>query len=229
MPFVLGVDGCPAGWLAVAVEYQDDIINEDLHLCASFGEVLELRPRPQAVAVDIPIGLLEEVREGGRECDRALRQILGSPRSSSVFSPPVRPALACATFEEGRRWSLNRQSFAILSRAREVDTIMTPALQDVVREVHPELCFFVLDGLKPMEERKKSAPGVEERKRLLQRHFHQLDQSLSAFPRSKVGTDDVLDAYAAAWTALRMFRGEAGRVPDDPPLDAKGLRMEVWY
>ena len=124
---------------------------------------------------------------------------------------------------------MNQQSFAILSRAREVDTIMTPALQDVVREVHPELCFFVLDGLKPMAERKKSAPGVEERKRLLQRHFHQLDQSLSVFPRSKVGTDDVLDAYAAAWTALRMFRGEAGRVPDDPPLDAKGLRMEVWY
>lgn len=229
MAFVLGVDGCPAGWLAVAVELHDGIVSEEMHLCGSFLEVLGLVPRPQAVAVDIPIGLLEEVREGGRDCDRTLRQILGSPRSSSVFSPPVRPALSCATFEKGRHWALNRQSFSIIPRVRELDGIMTPALQDVVREVHPELCFFLLDGLRAMEERKKSAPGLEERKKLLARHFFQVDRALSALPRAKARADDVLDAYAAAWTAARIYRCEAGRIPDDPPLDAKGLRMEVWY
>jgi predicted RNase H-like nuclease len=38
---------------------------------------------------------------------------------------------------------------------------------------------------------------------------------------------DFLDACACAWTAARIVRGEATRFPDAPPLDAKGLRMEI--
>jgi predicted RNase H-like nuclease len=47
---------------------------------------------------------------------------------------------------------------------------------------------------------------------------------------SRVGFDDVLDACALAIIAARRWRGLARRLPArDPPRDAKGLRMEIWF
>lgn len=40
----------------------------------------------QIIAVDVPIGLPDVTRPGGRTCDRLARRLLG-PRSASVFSP----------------------------------------------------------------------------------------------------------------------------------------------
>lgn len=42
-------------------------------------------------------------------------------------------------------------------------------------------------------------------------------------------SDDILDAYAAAWTALRIAENGAKRIPEHSSIDAKGLRMEMWY
>jgi predicted RNase H-like nuclease len=39
------------------------------------------------------------------------------------------------------------------------------------------------------------------------------------------GADDVLDAFAGAWTARRLARGCAERVGGE--VDTRGLRMEV--
>ena len=39
--------------------------------------------------------------------------------------------------------------------------------------------------------------------------------------------DDVLDAVAAAWTALRVWYGTGVRMPERPALDARGLAMEI--
>src|SRR3712207_8341005 len=41
------------------------------------------------------------------------------------------------------------------------------------------------------------------------------------FRSSQVGSDDVLDAYAAAWTALRIAENAARRIPARPPIDVK--------
>ena len=42
--------------------------------------------------------------------------------------------------------------------------------------------------------------------------------------------DDVIDALMLADVARRIHRHEAHRVPvGDPPLDAHGLRMEIWF
>jgi predicted RNase H-like nuclease len=48
------------------------------------------------------------------------------------------------------------------------------------------------------------------------------------FRASQAGDDDLLDACAVAWTARRILRGEARRFPDEPMLDPRGLRMEIW-
>ncbi len=43
------------------------------------------------------------------------------------------------------------------------------------------------------------------------------------------GTNDILDAFAALWTAERILRGQAQTLPDAVVRDEVGLRMEIVY
>jgi predicted RNase H-like nuclease len=215
--------------MVVLVTFFEDVVEEQHHLCERFEDLFHLDTPPSFVAVDVPMGLLDEPSEGGRECDRTARKVLGRPRSSSVFSPPARSSFHCASFDEARQHGLNRQSFAILPKIRELDDIITPELQVRIREVHPEVTFFVMAGLAPAVEGKKKMAGREERARLLEEYFFQVPEGLSKFPSRKAAPDDIIDAYACVWTAMRIFRGEAGCLPDDPPLDSRGLQMGIWY
>ena len=43
------------------------------------------------------------------------------------------------------------------------------------------------------------------------------------------GTDDVLDAAAAAWSATRIARGEAVSLPARPVRGPDGLVAAIWY
>ncbi len=227
---IAGVDGCRAGWFVVLSEVGRGTGREEQGICTSFREVLDLKPKPTIIAVDIPIGLLEEPSAGGRECDKEARLLLGTPRRSSVFTPPTRAALASATYGEAQGFGagMSRQAFGILPKIREVDQLMTPEAQETVREIHPELCFYGLTG-HPMRHNKRLTEGKAERLGALQGRFSGIERALGVFPRFQVGSDDVLDAYAAAWTAQRIADNAAKRIPSRPPIDAKGLRMEMWY
>ena len=52
-------------------------------------------------------------------------------------------------------------------------------------------------------------------------------ESAAAELSGSAGLDDLLDAVAAAWSAQRVAEGSAQRLPDTPPTDARGLRMEI--
>ena len=226
-----GVDGCPAGWCVVylAPQTQEPVIR----LCPDFDAVLTLRPRPNLIAIDIPIGLLDRRQVGGRECDRLARRRLPG-RASSVFSPPVRGLLGATRYSQVRGHGLSIQAFGIMTKIREVDRLMSPGLQERVYEAHPELAFRSLAGA-PMRHNKKTPAGREERLRALERlaSFRTvralLDTLAARYRRSQVGLDDCLDACVLAWLAGRIGTGAAQRLPAQPPLDAKGLRMEIWY
>ena len=226
-----GVDGCPAGWCVVyrAAQTQEPVIR----LCPDFDAVLTLRPRPNLIAIDIPIGLLDRRQVGGRECDRLARRRLPG-RASSVFSPPVRGLLGATRYGQVRSHGLSIQAFGIMAKIREVDRLMSPGLQERVYEAHPELAFRSLAGA-PMRHNKKTPAGREERLRALERlaSFRTvralLDTVATRYRRSQVGLDDCLDACVLAWLAGRIGAGTAQRLPAQPPLDAKGLRMEIWY
>jgi predicted RNase H-like nuclease len=150
-----GVDGCPAGWI-VALSPQHGGPHR-LHICPTFREVLALVGDSGIVVADIPIGLLYSRQAGGRQVDRDARKMLG-PRRSSVFSPPTRPALRCRQWATARKCGLNRQSFAIMPKIREVDQLMTPALQRRVIESHPRSSVSTLgrftDGAQQEAERR---------------------------------------------------------------------------
>lgn len=225
MVWVAGVDGCRAGWVVVLVEKRPAGVQSPLiRVCKRFDEVLALSPEPLVIAIDIPIGLLEAPQRGGRDCDRQARQLLG-PRQSSVFSPPARNQLNATT-------GLSQQTLGILPKIVEVDRLMTTALQNTVHESHPELAFRSLTG-QPMKFNKKSITGRAARLKSLGSLFPGINRYLAKcvkdFPRRAVAPDDLLDASALAWTALRIAEKKAQRVPAHPQVDSKGLRMEIWY
>jgi predicted RNase H-like nuclease len=84
-----------------------------------------------------------------------------------------------------------------------------------------------MNGRRPMDHYKKTGPGEAERLALLSEAF--ADDLSAIHSPIGAGRDDLVDACAAAWTAARFARGEAGRLPEDPPLDSRGLRMEMVY
>ena len=89
MTWLAGVDGCPAGWVVALARPDGDDVR--IAVVPRFANVFA-DPRPDIVAVDIPIGLPERSQYGGRAAENAVRPLLGA-RQSSVFSVPSRAAL----------------------------------------------------------------------------------------------------------------------------------------
>jgi predicted RNase H-like nuclease len=205
--------------------------------------LLELEEEPAVVGVDMVIGLPEAAEPGGRACDRQARQLLGRPRSSSVFSPPARAVLEAEDYDEAQR--LNRasgprapgltiQAFHLIPKMRALDEAMTPERQRRVREVHPELAFYAMNGDAPVSESKHTEAGRQQRADLLAAHgFSDAADAAAHLAGGSLGADDVLDAHAVCWTARRILAGTAQRVPDvardeEVPANEQGLRMEIW-
>ena len=44
-----------------------------------------------------------------------------------------------------------------------------------------------------------------------------------------VAPDDVLDAAVAAWSALRIAKGDAKTLPSEPEIDERGRAVTIWY
>jgi len=236
MIWVAGADGCRGGWTIVWRRVGTDEI--DVEVVGRAAEVL-LHPDRFAsrLGIDIPIGLLDAAARGGREADRRARKLLGPKRGTSVFPAPVRGVLSAGSFPEACARSrassesaigITKQTYALVEKIREVDEMMSPARQDRIVEVHPELSFFELNEQVPVVAPKRSAEGLAQRVGLLERRWHRdagavVDRSAS----SDAARDDIVDAMAACWTAERVLAGKAVRVPDDPPRDARGLRMEI--
>lgn len=227
----MGVDGCAGGWIAA---WRCDARGEPgYRRVARLEELLVDGPTPRVMAVDVPIGLL---RRGARQCDGQARRLLGV-RRSSVFTPPLRPMLQAASRRaasrvrhrlEGKRVSI--QAWAIVPKIREVDRLLRGhrAWREIVREAHPELCFFFLNGGRPMPEPKKTAGGQAERvARLGTWCGAAAARALDERPKLGCQADDIVDALVLLWTAERIARGEAVTLPARPPRDACGLRMEM--
>lgn len=226
--FVAGVDGCRAGWVLFKVE---------LPSLATSVEVVELpsllRSRPSDLAclgIDIPIGLLD----GPRACDKAARKLLGQPRGSSVFAAPCRESLAATNHATANATNLritgrglSQQAWGIAAKIKQVDDTIAPTCQQWAFEVHPEVCFWALNGQRPMAHNKKTEDGVNERLNRLRTVFPEIEPHWRNRPPG-VGSDDLLDAAAAAWTAVRIHRGEGRRVCE-PEHDGKGLEVAIWY
>ncbi len=237
--YVAGVDGCKDGWLVILLELEDDrrIAGENWYVIPDFHGLLELSEAPRFLGVDIPIGLPNAAIPGGRSCDQQARQRLGHKRGTSVFSAPARRVLRARNYQEAVK--LNRESsrhgvgitlqvYNLLPKLREVHEVMTPELQARIREVHPEVSFSAMNG-GPVRESKHSPQGKALRLKLLDDTFGRVEDALAEATSASVSQEDVIDAYAVAWSAWRMACGKARHIPEHLQIDPCGLRMGIWF
>jgi predicted RNase H-like nuclease len=220
VPAVLGVDGCPGGWVGALVDGPT--------LTWHSGPFAALLALPaQVVAVDIPIGL----PAGGkrRRADLEARTALG-PQRSSVFLTPPRVVLDAPTQAEATLLSraagsvgVSIQTFYLLGKVAEVDALLRadPAAAGRTVEAHPEVSLRRLGGrvLPP----KRTLEGGRARLDVLRTWLPDLE--LPARLPGRAQPDDCLDAVACAWTAARWLRGEAEVLGDE--VDALGVPMRI--
>lgn len=228
---IQGADGCSAGWVVIGKDTATGALS--WRLCANAAALLQRRPFAQVTAIDIPIGLPDS---GPRACDQAARRVLSPLRHSSVFSAPIRPVLAAASYAHACRLrfkieakKISQQAWNIVPKIKDVDTVLQadPRLQRRVREVHPEVSFARLAG-GPLAHSKKTAAGQAERLALLRPFFGRyVDLALADRRELRAQVDDVLDAFVVLWTAERIASGQAERLPPHPETDRMGLRMEI--
>ncbi len=234
---VAGVDGCKGGWFVVLWDAESGSMNG--RVAPDFAGVLEFADSASAIGVDMPIGLLDHALPGGRLCDVYARTLLHPTRMSCVFSPPVRGTLEAGSYAEalavnrnssGHICGFSKQCFGILPKIREIDQLLSPRLQETVREVHPEISFRTMNQGVTLALPKRTPGGRAARLELLVRNgFAPLIAQLFATRVEDAEPDDILDACAACWTARRIAEGAAIRIPPEPHTDARGLRMEMWY
>ena len=175
---IAGVDGCKAGWVA-AIRRPGQAVS--IEISRRFEELVDALPDDAVIAVDMPIGLPDYTRKGGRGPEMAVRPLLGA-RQSSVFSIPSRSAVYAETdaftsldawYEAHRRASIvaratsdppraiSIQAFGIFSKIREIDGLLRerPDLRGRVHESHPEVAFWRLNGERAMSLPRKSGAG----------------------------------------------------------------------
>ena len=113
--------------------------------------------------IDIPIGLRDSGAQP-RWCEHEARKCLGK-RRSSVFTPPVRSSLSFDSYAAASNNNLGRsgkklskQAWGIMPKIAEVDAFLESefAACGVLRESHPEVLFYKLNGNQPMAYAKKN-------------------------------------------------------------------------
>lgn len=233
----IGVDGCRAGWLAVALGPAGGF---HLGCYPSISDLWRQGQDAAQILIDIPIGLVS-AGSAERTVDSMARRLLRPRRHASVFSPPCREALRAKNYTEacrinqaicGRKLSI--QTWHIMPKIKEVDDFLqtTPGAGGILRETHPEICFWSFAGGRPMRHAKKTPDGIKERLSLLQRiegrtgTIYQI--GLEQFARQQVARDDILDALANAVTAVRL-KTTGTTLPESPLRDRRGLAMEMVY
>jgi len=212
MTRVAGIDGAPGNnWAVVMLDSGRFSIRKiaDTEL---FNFVVS--GNFKIVGIDVPIGLLDFYERGGRACDREARKLLG-PRRNSVFPAPIRPVLGAKSYAEASDLTrasapcgkgMTKQAYNILPKIKQIGDLLRerPELRDVVREVHPEVCFRELAGGKPLTHHKSKQWGRDERMNALARHLFDLKLTEKTGREYGLGVEDVVDAAVGCWSALRL-------------------------
>jgi predicted RNase H-like nuclease len=243
MKSYIGIDGCPSGWLVVRIT-EDDFVS--LALYDNIQHIWNDYPDVHLILIDIPIGLPDS-GNGMRVCDLEARKVLKPYRASSVYPVPCREALYAKNYSEASAVNrkltgkgLSKQSWMISPKIREVDKFLLSNKDErgKLREIHPEVLFWALNGGRAMRHNKRTDAGFHERMAVIEKYnksyaeilrgAKRIDFNISLVARLKYSRDDIVDAFAAAMTA-RLSNGNLRTLPESPPHDMSGLPMEMVY
>jgi len=167
----IGIDGCLNGWIVASFCTKTGFHFEFIENLDSLESSIDI---DSLILIDMPIGLLDEPRKGGRECDQMARALLPKNRKSSVFSPPIRAVLECVSYGECRDLlskkgsGLSIQAFHLIPKIVELDDWLQSNSVNRVYEAHPELVFqrYGVD----VSLSKKSPLGKKARRACLESH-----------------------------------------------------------
>ena len=229
-----GIDGCKAGWILITFSENPSyrVLRTNSELEHAFDEF-------DRIFIDMPIGLEDE--NYTRECDQLLRKKLGPEYASSVFSPPIRPALHAPSYVEANMQSyeytekkLTLQSWNITPKIRLLDDMLQAQteLQNKVFESHPELLFMKLNG-GMIYQKKNTKKGLRHRLSLIVDREEIADDFFrdikEEFRRNEVGEDDIVDAMALALGAKQSAEDGIKTLPEQPEHDSMGLIKAIHY
>lgn len=217
---MIGVDGARGGW--VGVRWDGDALTCTFD--ATLAGLVDAVWPVAVVAVDMPIAL-----EGSatRACEDLARPLLG-PRRSSLFQSPSLGALDFADddYTGANAWSkattgrgISKQAWFLVPKIREVRAL-AETCEAPVRECMPELSFRAMLG-EPLAHAKTTWSGHALRVRLLREHGIDLPEDPG--PAGRVAPDDLVDAAAVAWSAMRIATGTAESVPHS------GGPAAIWW
>jgi predicted RNase H-like nuclease len=148
--FVVGIDGCRDGWIAVAL---DNGRFAGASRYASFREVVNTAEDAAAIGVNIPIGLLDV---GERYCDALTRELIASQRECVPLTPP-REVIEAFSYEEAQACSkavwdgeVSRNIYDLRAKILEVDAIVrgeadTPSQRHAESEERQHPARMILD------------------------------------------------------------------------------------
>ncbi len=230
-----GIDGCKLGWILISFDKGEEkfqVIETNDDLKSVFEEY-------DRIFIDMPIGLEDE--EYTRECDALLRKELGGEYSSSVFSPPIRPALEAPSYVEANmisyEWTekkLSLQSWNITPKIKTLDIFLreTPEFREKVLESHPELLFQKLNG-GMIFQKKNLKKGIRHRLELIKEKepiaddfFREIKEE---WRRSEVAEDDIVDAMALAYYAKKSEIEGVRTIPAEVSHDSEGLPKAIHF
>lgn len=245
----VGVDGCKGGWIAVRLDAGGKFLNAQVY--ADFKELWAKENASgqfevQLLLIDIPIGLPSRDCLY-RHCDVEGRvKLRAEPnRQRSIFSPPCRAALTTSSHEKANQENirqigvgLSRQSWGIIPKISEIDDFLksNKSARKRICETHPELAFWSLNNKVPMQEKKKTKAGRDERLKVLQIYipngaeivdYYKEKANLHRIPSKIAGRDDIIDALVAALVASFHSKGQITSIPNSEQRDSAGLRMEM--
>ena len=129
---------------------------------------------------------------------------------------------------------MSRQVWGIIPKIKEINQFLSVDMtaKSHIRETHPEVCFWALNGGEPMKYSKRGEKGFSERMQVLLSVCpctgDVVDYALGKYPSSKVARNDILDALIAAVTASAERRGLSS-IPKTIEVDSKGQSMEIVY
>ncbi len=245
MSGAVGIDGCPGGWIAVCLRANEFHVE----LVSDLRSFLTSRKRSDLVLIDMPIGFPDSQP---RPCETEARALLGWPRSSSVFSVPVREVItdartytAASNIQRAKiDRGLTKQCWNLVPKMKALDTILRDANHACrIRESHPEVVFGALNqgrfdttarGFGLVASKKKSV-GREQRLAILEQYQKNARKiyahAESSYRRKDLARDDIVDALGLAIAAQLIQRKRATllTLPPNPPRDSHGLAMEIVY
>jgi len=229
-----GIDGCKAGWILITFDE-----NPEYKILRTEDELKQELTAADLTFIDMPIGLEDE--NYTRKCDELLRKKLGADYASSVFSPPIRPALDAPSYVEASMQSyeytekkLTIQAWNITPKIRVLDRFLSddPELSTKVLESHPELLFMNLNG-GMIYQKKNTKKGLRHRLDLIKEHepiaadfFREIKEE---YRRNEVEEDDIVDAMALALAAKWSPEKGIKSIPEEPDIDSTGLRKAIHF